>query len=114
MRLFDLNKDGKMSGLEKAVELAWLADSLEAAHEAQGDRKSAGPAPTLDEGPESKPVSNPIAVSLVVVALLFGALFTMGVIGAVFVGAGAFYFVAIASGIILVALIVTLMVFANT
>ena len=114
MRLFDLNKDGKMSGLEKAVELAWLADSLEAAHESQDGYENPGSAPALDEGPEFKFDSDPIAGSLVVVALLFGAIFVGCVIGAVFVGAGAFYLVAIASGIILVALIVTLMVFANT
>ena len=72
MRLFDVNRDGKLDSFEKAAALAWLADSLEAADEARGDGESAGSAKAREGEPELKPDSDRTAGILLVATLLAG------------------------------------------
>lgn len=113
VRLFDVNKDGKLGGLEKAVYLAWLADSLEAADGARGDRERTGSAKARDGRPELKRNSDRTAGILLAVALLAGLAFLLSTLGVALVGEDVFYPAAVISGIVFILGLVSLLVYVR-
>lgn len=113
VRLFDVNRDGKLGGLEKAACLAWLADSLEAADEARGDRERNGSAKARDGRPELKHNSDRTAGIMVAATLLAGLAFLVSTLGVALVGEDVFYPAAVISGIVFILGLVSLLVYVR-